>query len=295
MSENKLDNREIQVQPGAENHLIKGKVKWLTFEYALAMGSLVVSTLLSVWVVSSLFRAWSGQSSTSVNVGRNWFAGVFDLSVQTAGTGLVVASVAAVILGVVALVCFSRVSRAITQREGYTRRVSYKTVTYGGFAVLTVQAVALIAKLIGVLVSSLLFIGVKGAASIYKSMYLAEFIPYLISLMLVVVVAIFIGKIISGKNKSKLISTIVVAVAAAVMIATCITVAIQARDTSSERSIDVGIGSTSLDPNPERSNGMPNQGGGGINLKDIFKDMDIEDSKSPLYQDRESGPVGIPR
>lgn len=54
--------------------------------------------------------------------------------------------------------------------------------TYGGFAAVVVPSLVLVAKLVGVLVSSLLFIGVSNAGDVYASLYLAEFLPYVLSL-----------------------------------------------------------------------------------------------------------------
>lgn len=214
----------------------KGKAKWLTLEYGLAMGSLVLAVLLILSAMDALFGGWAGNGSAVSHSGTSWVLGLFSTFTTTPGTGLVATSVAAVLLSVTALVLFGRVSKAISQREGYTKRIAYRVITYGAFAALIIPSLALVAKLVGILISSLLFIGVSGAGDIYKSLYLAEFLPYALGLGLLVVIAMFIGQIIKGANKSKTASFIVLGVASAALIATAITVAVQVRDSGSSRS-----------------------------------------------------------
>ena len=210
----------------------KGKAKWLTFEYALSMGSLVLAALLVVSALTAVFGGWAGQGSAVSHNGTSWLLGLFSVTMVTPATGLVVTTVAAVLLSVVALIGFGRVSKALPDREGYTKRVAYKTVTYSALAALVVPALALVAKLVGILVSSLLFIGVDGAGEVYKSLYLAEFLPYLLGLAVLAAAAFFVGKIINGYNTSKTVSFIVLGVASALLIASAITVAVQVRDDS---------------------------------------------------------------
>lgn len=224
----------VAVSNDVQYRTSRGGAKWLTFEYALAMGSLVLSTWLVGSVLSTLFGAWSGQASTVTSYGGSWLFDLFSLSMVTAGTGVVVTSVAAVVLSVLALILFRRVSRTIPEREGYTGRIAYKAVTYGAFSALVIPALALVAKLVGILISSLLFIGVSGAGHVYKSLYLAEFLPYALSLGLIVVVGMLVGKIITGSNKSKLATWIVIGASAAVMVAGAITVAVQSHGKGSE-------------------------------------------------------------
>lgn len=210
----------------------KGKAQFLTFEYAFAMGSLVLSALLIVSILPALFGGWSGTGSAVAHSGTAWLFGLFDLNVVTSGTGLVATGVAAVTLAVVALVGFGRVSRTIPERDGYTSRIAYKAVTYGGLAALVVAALALVAKLVGILISSLMFIGVSGAGKLYKLLYLVEFLPYLLGLGLVVALIVLVTKIVKGSNKSKIASYIAMGAATTVLVASAITVAVQVRDTS---------------------------------------------------------------
>lgn len=218
----------------------KGKAKWLTFEYALSMGSIVLAALLIVSALTAVFGGWAGQGSAIAHSGTNWLLGLFSTSMITPATGLVVTSVAAVLLAGVALVGFGRVSKALPDREGYTKRAAYKVVTYSALAALVLPALALMAKLVGILVSSLLFIGVDNAGEVYKSLYLAEFLPYLLGLGVLGVAAFFIGKIINGYNTSKVVSFIVLGVALALLIASAITVAVQVRDSGKSSRNDSG-------------------------------------------------------
>lgn len=210
----------------------KGKAKWLTFEYALSMGSLVLAALLTTSMLTAVFGGWAGKGSAVAHSGTSWLMGLFSVNMITPATGLVVTSVAAVLLSVVALIGFGRVSKALPDREGYTKRAAYKVITYSALAALVLPVLALVAKLIGILVSSLLFIGINGAGEVYKTLYLVEFLPYLLSLGVLAAVAFLVGKIVNGHNTSKTVSLIVLGVASALLIASAITVAVQVRDSS---------------------------------------------------------------
>ena len=203
----------------------KGKAKLLTLEYALAMASAVISTFLLINVITSVVGLWSDATS----VASRTVGGFLAPTMVTAGTGIVAASVFTVILAVLACVLFSRVSKAVPDREGYTNRTAYKLVTYGGLATLIIPAVDLIARLVSILVSSLLFIGAAGG-EVYKSLYLSEFLPYALALAVVVVTSYFIYQIIQGRNKSKIMSLVLIAVSVVVLLTGAITIAVKVHD-----------------------------------------------------------------
>lgn len=203
----------------------KGKAKLLTLEYALAMASVVISAFLLINVITSVVGLWSGATS----VASQTVGGFLAPTMVTAGTGIVVASVFTVVLAVLACVLFSRVSKAVPDREGYTNRTAYKLVTYGGLAALIIPAVDLIARLVSILVSSLLFIGAAGG-EVYKSLYLSEFLPYALALAVVVVTSYFIYQIIQGRNKSKIMSLMLIAVSVVVLLTGAITIAVKVHD-----------------------------------------------------------------
>lgn len=219
-----------EAQSVVEQVSSRSSSRWLTFEYGLAMGSLVASTLLIVNVLVSLFGGWAGNGATLKKTVGGWTANLLGLDMVTASTGLVTASVGAVLLALLAFFVFGRVSRAIQNRPGYTKRAAYRVITYGSLAALVVPALVLFIKLVSILVSSLIFIGVSGASRVYKSLYLAEFLPYLLGLAVVVVSVWLVGRIVQGRNSSKLASSIIFSVALAALVASTITVAIQARD-----------------------------------------------------------------
>lgn len=213
----------------------KTKAQWLTFEYALAMGSLVASVLLTTAALTAVFGGWAGLGSALSHGGVSWLAHLFSVTMVTPATGLVATGVAAVLMALISFVFFGRVSKAIPEREGYTGRVAYKAVTYGGLAALVIPALALVAKLVAILLSSLLMIGVGNAGTVYGSLYIAEFLPYALSLGLMVVAIGAVGKIVNGKNTSKLLTIIALSASSAVLVAGMITVAVQAHDAGKSR------------------------------------------------------------
>jgi hypothetical protein len=151
----------------------------------------------------------------------------------TPGTGIVMAGVLATLFAVVALITFGRVSRAISDRDNYTSRTAYKVVTYGAFGALIIPAIVLVAKIITVLISSLLFIGAGSADRVYGALYLAEFVPYLLALGVIGATLWMLKGIISGRNTSKTMSLILLGATGAVLVAGAITAAVQVHDTGS--------------------------------------------------------------
>jgi len=235
MTKEKQDNKQTTSKPLKQETTQKStfsKAKWLSFEYLLAMGSLVASTLLMVSILESLFGGWAGGKTMLATQVGGWTASLLSLGMATKGTGVIVASVMAVMLAMIALVCFDRVTKALPDRIGYTKRMVYKLITYGAFAMLFILALVLVAKLITVLVSSLLFIGVAGAGAIYKSLYVAEFLPYLLGLSLIVAIGVCLAKIIQGKNVSQISAIIAVACSMMIFTASAITVGVQSHETS---------------------------------------------------------------
>ena len=204
------------------------KAKWLTFEYAVAMVSTVLVAGLLVHIMTALFGLWFGATTSvlTASVG-GWITSVLSTSAITPGTGIVAASVLTVLLSIIAYITFGRVSRAISERSGYTDRLAYKVVTYGGFAAVVVPSLVLVAKLVGVLISSLLFIGVSNAGDVYASLYLAEFLPYVLSLGVLGYTAFCLRNIIDGRNSSKVLTLVLIVVTSVILFAGAVTVAVK--------------------------------------------------------------------
>lgn len=201
--------------------------KWLTFEYGLAMFSVVASLVLSTQVLVAVFGLWVGTSKVAGLAVGSWLSDTLGLWMITPGTSLITVAVLAVLLAVLALVLFGRVSRTVPERQGYTDSLAYKLITYGGVAALVVAALVLVAKLVSILISSLLFIGIPNAGAVYGSLYLAEFLPYLVGLALLAAGLWAIGSIVCGRNRSKVLAFIAIAATGALLLTASITVAVQ--------------------------------------------------------------------
>ena len=225
----------------------KGKAKWLTFEYALAMSSTVLAAGLLVSVVVAICGLLFRDITVASTYVGGWVANILSIGMITPGTGIIAAAVLSLVLAIVAFVAFGRVSRTIAEREGYTGRVAYKAITYAAFAAVLVPSVVLVAKIGAILLSSLLFISVSNASDIYTSLYLAEFLPYALGLGIMGYTALCLKHIVSGKNASKSMTLALVVAAAIVLFAGTITVAVKSHsstgyyngDRSSTRSYDI--------------------------------------------------------
>lgn len=198
----------------------KNKAKWLTFEYALAMVSVTLATVISSMLVGGLFGLWTTKASMlTAFTGGALVAHVLSVAIL------------ALLFAVLAKVLFSRVTRTVAEdRSGYTSRLAYKLTTYGALFVLVLVALPLVANLLSVLVSSLLLIGVSQAGSVYGGLYLGNFLPSLVALAIVGVVICLIAKIICGFNKSRLLGLVLIGITATITVALAITLAVQAHD-----------------------------------------------------------------
>ena len=89
------------------------------------MVSTVLVAGLLVHIMTALFGLWFGATTSvlTASVG-GWIASVLSISAITPGTGIVAARVLAVLLSIIAYITFGRVSRAISERRGYTDRVA---------------------------------------------------------------------------------------------------------------------------------------------------------------------------
>lgn len=235
-----VDNSSVQqpvaYYPQATADPNRGRAKWLTFEYLLAMVSTVISALLFAQVSVELFSAWvkvNGATTATATSTAGWLADMLSIKMVTPGTGIVMAGVLATLFAVVAFITFGRVSRAIPDRDNYTSSTAYRVVTYGAFGALAIPAIVLVAKLVTILVSSLLFIGAGDAATVYGALYLGEFVPYLLSLGVIGTTLWMLEGIISGRNMSKMMSLVLLGAAGAALVAGAITVAVQVHDTGS--------------------------------------------------------------
>ena len=200
------------------------------------MVSTVVSAVLFAQVLGSLFTAWAkvnGATTTTITSIGGWLADILSINMVTPGTGIVMAGVLATLFAIVALITFGRVSRAIPDRDSYTSSTAYKVVTYGAFGALVIPAIVLTAKLVTVLISSLLFVGAGDAGTVYGALYLGEFVPYLLGLGVIGATLWMLKGIISGRNTSKTMSLILLGATGVVLIAGAITVAVQVHDTGS--------------------------------------------------------------
>lgn len=195
------------------------KAKWLTFEYTLAMASVTLATLLSVGLVSLLASFWSSKNTASL---ATFF------SMTTAN--FLAVGVLSVIFAVLAFVLFSRVTRAVAERTGYTSRLVYKLATYGSLFVLVLAALPLVASLVSVLISSVLLIGAGDAGKVYGTMYLGTFLPALVGLLIIAAVIFFVGKIVCGYNKSRMLSVVLLVITGVITAALAITLAVQAHN-----------------------------------------------------------------
>lgn len=164
----------------------------LTFTYSMAVVSLLLATVGVVTVMARLFTLWTGSSAFGIGYQLLWFfSGAY---VSTVSVVLVT-----VLFSVLAFLLYRRASAMIRDSLDYLNTKSYNFVTNALVAVYVIAGVILLAETLSVLFSSLLFIG---SGVNIGSLYLGQFLPDFVGLMIVAAIGYMAYKIMRGKNMS---------------------------------------------------------------------------------------------
>lgn len=204
-----------------KERLMASKSTLLTLEYSFALTSSIIAVLMATSSITMLFALWNDASAT-VAMPLSWL-----MPIASGYVGLMVAALMALVAGAVAVVLFKRVSRAVAERKGYTKRLSYKVATYGAFAFLAAYTVVLGVSLVAILLSSLVLIGSESSIS---SLYLREFLPALIAFVITGMSAYWMYKIVRGVNKSGIWALSLLGLSAAIVVTAIVTVAVTSHD-----------------------------------------------------------------
>lgn len=195
----------------------------LTLLYTGAALTTFLGAFSIVALVGKLFSMWTG-GSTIQNM----------MSALVTGNSAYVDTIFLAIIGVgmtlAAFFLYGKVSREIAGQPEYTKTSAYAFITNAlvGVFFLTVGVMAL--ELVSILISSLVLIGTNTDIG---AMYLSMFLPLLLSGAVVAFVGWMALEIMRGRDKSKLLTIVLMSVAGALLVATLITVPIKAHGSSS--------------------------------------------------------------
>lgn len=221
---NTVPTQAPAVPPAGGNNFVKRELNGATFLSLEHLAHMVLIVLVPALITSAIAMAmnlwWGAGSPTDLLAlpGMNQFA-----------THAALTLVAALITLVPALYVLDRRTRAEwLKRPGYSDRLAYKVPVYGAVGVLAATLVALKIKLLAVVLSSLALIGVEGAD--ISSMYLHDFLPSLISLLVFTFAFWYVFMLAKGQDHGKTFSAVLAVVGAAMVVALFITAVVTARD-----------------------------------------------------------------
>lgn len=197
-----------------------------TMHYVGAALATIISVLASAAALKTLFVILFGGSEAALSA---------ILFGSSSYTGLIAAAVTAVVFALVAFFLYRQVSRRVAKRPQYMTTTAYRVVTYGVFMIFALLTVLLVSDLVATLLSSLLLIG---SSTDIGALYLTGFLPTLFYTGLVAFVAAMLYMIVKGKNKSLLLTIVLLSVTGAILLAAIITTPIQAHSSSSSSSYD---------------------------------------------------------
>lgn len=190
---------------------------FITLKYLGAVVSTVLAVVTSVGAISQLIGLWANKSSGVSPV--YGLLGVLGLS-----NDLIFLSVAGIGFSVLAFFLYRCATKAIATRVSYLQTTAYVVITNAFVAVMAMMTVLFAIDIATVAVSSLLLIGKSVDIG---AMYLTQFLPSMIGLGVVGFAGLMGYQIAKGRNKSFVLTLVIMTIAAAVLVAVCITVPIK--------------------------------------------------------------------
>ena len=199
----------------------------ITLLYTGAAFAALIGTYSIVAVIGKLFSMWTSSGATLQNLMSTFVTG------SSAYVDTIFLAIIGVGMALVAFFLYGRVSREVAKQPEYVKTSAYAfiTNTLVGVFFFTVGVMAL--ELVSILISSLVLIG---TSTDIGAMYLGMFLPLLLSGAVVAFVGWMALEIMRGRNKSKLMTIVLMSAAGALLVATLITVPIKAHSSSSTRS-----------------------------------------------------------
>ena len=199
----------------------------LTLLYTGAVLSVITAVFAIVAVAGKLFSLWTGSNIELQNV-ISFFAATGNPYLET-----ILLAVTAAGASVAAFFLYRAVSRNIAQQHDYATTTAYTFLTNTLVGLLAVVLAVFSFQAVTVLLSSLLLIG---TGTDIGGLYLGFFLPLVIVSGITGFVGYLAFEIMRGRNKSALMTLVLMSVAGAALVAALITVPIKAHGGSSSRS-----------------------------------------------------------
>lgn len=236
---------------------------------------LVVTALISTAILTGI-SLWMGGAGPAVMLMANsnpMLSMMGESGMKILESTVAVGIVAALVVLLPMLVLLDRRTRAEWQkRPDFAGRVAYKAPVYTTLGLLVATKVGLVIQLLSIVLSSLALIGVENVD--FGSMYLHDFLPTFITLLVVAAAAWYAFKLAKGKDLGKMFSMITAFLGTVLAVALFITAVVtfhQKPETTVPKAPSGNSGSGSM------MEDMPNSGSGGssapsFNLDD-YKDL----------------------
>jgi hypothetical protein len=202
----------------------KAKSIFLGFEFTLALAGVVLGSLVIIQLLFYVFALWNDGTMPVLS---------FTEGAATPIYGVLAEAFFGLILAAFPFVFFPRFKRALVDRPMFTKRLAYKLPLYVSCAIAFFATLYVAAHVAALLISSLLLIGVDQVN--IGQLYVQEFLPLIIVLGFMGFVSYLLFNILIGKDKSKLLSLILVSLMIVLMLTVLITSTIKTHTDSSSR------------------------------------------------------------
>ena len=210
-------------QPSVKQPGIKGLI---TLLYMGAVVTAIMSVLAIVAVIGKLFVMWTGSTTGVENI----------MSIIGAGSlylDTVLFAIIAVGMAVASFFLYRQVTHEVAKQPEYVKTTAYAFLTNALVAFFIFALALAVLELVSIMISSLVLIG---TGTDIGALYLGVFLPLIVCAGIFTFAGYMALHIMRGRNKSSLMTVVLMAIAGAVLIATLITVPIKAHGSSSSMS-----------------------------------------------------------
>lgn len=226
----------------AQDSFLKRQLSGATFlslEHFAHMALVVIVAGAIASGLAQLLNLWSGGGGDSLfSAAPTPIASYYGLTASAGVTGVVAA-----LIVLVPLLWFvdRRTHAEWAKRPGYEKRLAYKLPIYGALAVLAAGKITAVITMLGVVISSLMWLGVSGQDDTGQ-LYMTQFVPALITALVLGATSWYVIKLAKGRDLGKKFTPMIVVVGIVVAVALIITQTIQLHTPAKQQTCDYRTG-----------------------------------------------------
>lgn len=214
-------HKAVKIERVVAQHLRADKSEFLTLEFIVSLGSIVVAVVCLDAAIKALFTLWNG-ATVELGVPFGWL-----LPVSGGYVGAVWAGFAAVVFVLLGMFFARRVNASLSARPAFRGRVAYKLALYVALTVLAAVLLGAVLTLFTVIITSLLLIGSESSIG---SLYVKVFLPTLVMIAIAGYASYVTYRTAKGRGDLAGLYTLLLALSTVVLLGLIITVAVRSHD-----------------------------------------------------------------